>query len=463
MSEFDKRLKAAAERYEENPEGADSPVCSAELERRVENLLTQPDKTGKERTRMKNGNTGRMRPKWTALIAAAAVLVVMTVVAAASPVIRDFLHTRMLTEDGPEKLTEVPEGWIGIYTAEDLDAVRYDLEGNYILMEDLTFDPADFESGGRFEGGWTPIGDEDKPFTGIFNGNGHVIRGLTVNAENDSSAFKTQNYVGLFGYCRLTPSWADSEEQTTVLRGYIKNLGLEGGSVRAVYDRNSTGDRLFVGAAAGYSDYVIGCYAKDFTVEAVVTADMDREEIKTFWTGETAYNVTDYALSIGGVAGGAYLVDSCWTDAHVTVDADPANVPYNYVSGVCGLASACITSYFDGSIDAPAFEDRGVCFIRENDVPRYLTNEVFDEICSRIEITQEGELFIPSLDTTEHTGEWFRNCFAAFYCRKCPGNDQPFREAARDLIAADMDDMDVWILDPDLKPREYARLSGAGD
>ena len=71
MSEFDKRLKAAAERYEENLEDADSPVCSAELERRVENLLTQPDKTGRERTRMKNGNTGRMRPKWTALIAAA--------------------------------------------------------------------------------------------------------------------------------------------------------------------------------------------------------------------------------------------------------------------------------------------------------------------------------------------------------------------------------------------------------
>ena len=36
---------------------------------------------------------------------------------------------------------------------------------------------------------------------------------------------------------------------------------------------------------------------------------------------------------------------------------------------------------------------------------------------------------------------------------------QPFREAARDLIAADMDDMDVWTLDPDLKPREYAELS----
>ena len=478
MSEFDKRLKAAAERYEENPEGADSPVCSAELERRVKNLLTQPDKTGKERTRMKNGNTGRMRPKWAALIAAAAVLVVMTVVAAASPVIRNYLNSRILQEGGSERLTEVPEGWIGIYTVEDLDAVRNDLWANYILMNDLTFEPADFEEGGRFEGGWTPIGTDEEAFYGIFDGNGHVIRGLKItdarltredlNPGRENGRF-VGKYVGLFGYCRLSGRFAE-DGVTPMLTGYIKNLGMEAGSVSAGYGPDDVGDRLFAGAVAGYSEYVIGCYVKDFDVYAEVTAPMNGREIKIGISEEDAAeygvpatpwfrvikNTTDYALAVGGVAGGAYLIDACWSDADVTVQADPSNVPYAYVGGVCGVTSACVTSYFNGTMDAGGLGDCGVCFVRENDVPHFLTKEAFYEIASRIEATADR-------------GEFDRTKFMAFYTMKysetspftveeLDGIVSPYFYAAKDLIAKDIEDC-VFVLDPDTKPIEYTELS----
>ena len=33
----------------------------------------------------------------------------------------------------------------------------------------------DFEEGGAFAGGWEPIGTDREPFTGMFNGNGHVV------------------------------------------------------------------------------------------------------------------------------------------------------------------------------------------------------------------------------------------------------------------------------------------------
>lgn len=40
---------------------------------------------------------------------------------------------------------------------------------------------------------WIPIGSPDHPFTGSFDGNGHVISGLTINTP-------TSDYVGFFGY-----------------------------------------------------------------------------------------------------------------------------------------------------------------------------------------------------------------------------------------------------------------------
>jgi general secretion pathway protein G len=54
---------------------------------------------------------------------------------------------------GPEHLTEVPEGYIGIYTPGELASIgndpKYPLNGNYIVMDDL--DLSGYEN-------WTPIG-----------------------------------------------------------------------------------------------------------------------------------------------------------------------------------------------------------------------------------------------------------------------------------------------------------------
>lgn len=60
-----------------------------------------------------------------------------------------------------------------------------DLNGSYILGCDI--DLSDIEN-------WQPVGDENNPFTGIFNGNGYSIDNLTINVE-DSGA----ENVGFFG------------------------------------------------------------------------------------------------------------------------------------------------------------------------------------------------------------------------------------------------------------------------
>ena len=60
-----------------------------------------------------------------------------------------------------------------------------DLNGSYILGCDI--DLSDVEN-------WQPVGDEDNPFTGIFNGNGYGINNMTINVT-DANA---QN-IGFFG------------------------------------------------------------------------------------------------------------------------------------------------------------------------------------------------------------------------------------------------------------------------
>lgn len=69
---------------------------------------------------------------------------------------------------------------------------------------------------------WTPIGkDDNKAYTGTFDGNGKTITGLTVN--------QTRNYVGLIGCIGSD--------------GTVKNVKLE--------NVNITGDGYFVGGVAG--------------------------------------------------------------------------------------------------------------------------------------------------------------------------------------------------------------------
>ncbi|MBQ1965405.1 MAG: zinc-ribbon domain-containing protein, partial [Clostridia bacterium] len=130
--------------------------------------------------------------------------------------------------------TEIPAGYLGIYTKEDLNNIRNNLSGNYILMSDLVFCEEDFMEGGAFYNqgwGWEPIGiDGDAPFSGTLDGNGYVIKNLYINIENDD----TDVYAGLFGYCI----------------GSIQNLGMKYADITV--NLTSRSDFAYVGGIAGY-------------------------------------------------------------------------------------------------------------------------------------------------------------------------------------------------------------------
>jgi uncharacterized protein (TIGR02145 family) len=132
-------------------------------------------------------------------------------------------------------------------------------------------------------GNWMPIGvSAARPFRGVFDGNGKVISGLTINAES--------NFQGLFGY---------------IIGGVVKNLGVE--------NININGSGRYLGGIAGRIDsssVISNCYT----------------------TGAIIGNAAD----VGGVVGRAEIgnaIDNCYSTAAVSGAND-----------VGGIAGSVITS-----------------------------------------------------------------------------------------------------------------------
>ena len=119
-------------------------------------------------------------------------------------------------DEGSGNATVEPlSGDIEIYTIEDLYDIRDDLSADYVLMNDLDFEDCDSyvecDNMTQFIAGegWEPIGDDDNPFEGNFDGEDHDIYNLHINR----SAWRQ----GLFGVT----------EESSIENIGLKNVSLE--------------------------------------------------------------------------------------------------------------------------------------------------------------------------------------------------------------------------------------------
>jgi len=119
----------------------------------------------------------------------------------------------------------------------DLNAVRNDLGGSYILMNDLDSSSPGYtelaSETANDERGWEPIGTSDDGFTGTFNGQGHEVRDLFINRPDE-------DYVGLFGHI----TWVRYIDNV----GVVENVGIAQADV--------TGSTL-VGALVGHNAGIV--------------------------------------------------------------------------------------------------------------------------------------------------------------------------------------------------------------
>ncbi|MBQ8763804.1 MAG: hypothetical protein IJZ07_06850 [Clostridia bacterium] len=131
---------------------------------------------------------------------------------------------------------EISEGYTPIYTAEDLNNIRNDLDGKYILMNDI--DLSVYEN-------WEPIGTSDEPFTGEFDGDGYNISHLTIN---DTQTEDMVYYYALFGYVKNSKFNSITLTECNILakhRGETRGYGVIGAIVGYCYGTEISGCTVF--------------------------------------------------------------------------------------------------------------------------------------------------------------------------------------------------------------------------
>ena len=229
--------------------------------------------------------------------------------------------------------TVLPNGFIQIRNAQELSAIRNNLTGKYILMNDI-----DLSSYGN----WTPIGDIKNPFTGTFDGNGHKIHNMKITDNEirpseitviDDQHQLESSVAGLFG-CTSSAS--------------IKNIASVTGSIVQKYSDSGEWKSVTVGGIAGVSinTSITGC-----------STDVDI----LYQYGEPGKKPTTdliQAFQAGGIAGtsgaieGDSVIQNCSAYGNITVTTHQHAVCVGGVAGASGEGARIENCYSRCNIDA---------------------------------------------------------------------------------------------------------------
>ena len=242
----------------------------------------------------------------------------------------------------------------------DLDAIRDDLDVNYILMNDLdstTAGYAELASPTANSGkGWQPIGswhEPDDAFTGTFDGQGCEILDLFINRPDES-------YVGLF--CLIYSETiienvgvvgADVTGDASV--GAL--IGANGATMSDSYSTGSVcGDRSVGGLVGGNTGNVTGSYS---------TASVCAGDTAGGLVGWNHYGTVSNSYSTGGVSGNYSLGGLVgWNDyGTVSNSYSTGTVSGDYsLGGLVGLDefdATVMNSFWDTETSGQASSDSG--------------------------------------------------------------------------------------------------------
>ncbi len=153
---------------------------------------------------------------------------------------------------------DAPTAGVPIRDWHDLDAIRDDVNGKFLLMNDLDSTTAGYEelaSPTANEGkGWQPIGIWPNPFTGIFDGQGFEIRDLFIDRP-------AEDHVGLFSFVEITAVIVGVALIDANVTGHMYVGGLVGhmhdGSLSNCHSTGSVAGDTDVGGICGESGGVV--------------------------------------------------------------------------------------------------------------------------------------------------------------------------------------------------------------
>ena len=210
-----------------------------------------------------------------------------------------------------------------VYTAAGLQewakAAKADPSTNCTLGDNITL-----------TGEWTPIGTEQTPYTGTFDGGDCTISGLSVSSSD--------NYAGLFGCIG----------ESGGKKGTVQNLTLDSPTV------SSTNADGYIGAVAGENFGAVenchvtgsGTITGNNAGGVVGTNESDSSVIGCSSTGDVTAN-SSYDSYAGGVVGvNSGTVTACYAAGSVTANGDASAA-----GGVVGVNSGTVTAcYATGTV-----------------------------------------------------------------------------------------------------------------
>lgn len=200
-----------------------------------------------------------------------------------------------------------------------LDNVRKNRDANFTLVASLDETTAGYDAvagPNATQGiGFYPIGDTTTPFVGTFDGDGHRIVGLTIDASTERSVGLYEQ-VGLFG--RIGPD------------GTVRNV-----SLTAPYVTSSFGT---VGGLVGHNGGTISNVSVRATVEDGGFIDIDAPDLRSMGGLAGTNNGTIEHVSatttivggrsVGGLVGAVTVEREDWQDLTAPIERTPASTTH---------------------------------------------------------------------------------------------------------------------------------------
>jgi hypothetical protein len=249
----------------------------------------------------------------------------------------------------------------GLETAEEMAKIGvdddYPLGGDYVLLNDIALDD------------WTPIGNKDDPFTGVFDGGKNKI---TLNSFADAALSDNTadtDYLGIFGYVKGDSSSAKAEIKNltinstvnqTMTRARNTSVGLlasraevaviENITLSGTFDLNST-HRLFLGGVAGIitgADVIVKNCSSSLKMNIIPGGGGTPNNTALVpATGDT------YVGGIVGYFNTGAVIENCHVTGDITADNVASTASGNgqiYVGGITGGSEYNFSTTYKGYI-----------------------------------------------------------------------------------------------------------------
>ena len=253
-------------------------------------------------------------------------------------------------------LTEVPEGYIGIYTKEDLNNIRNNLNGNYILMDNIIFNDSDFLYNGDYYNdgaGWLPIGVEIErystyynDFYGTFDGNGLSIVNVKMNRK--PTGYDGDHYFGLFAMnsgtiknLNLVVDYTIDANPMAAVGGICgKNFG--GGKISDC----RTNGIITVNKTNGYGDSYFGGITGMIGSGRITYCSNGIDIIGT--NNNSSPYINCGGIVGGGTGSGSNIISYCYNNGDIT----PKTISKGYLGGIAGrICDGSVSGNFSFTID----------------------------------------------------------------------------------------------------------------